>query len=48
MRALHERSAAAAAEYGQPGNYVLGANISGFVQVAMPCSPRESSDGGPT
>lgn len=34
MTGVHERCAAAAEEYGQPGNYVLGANISGFVQVA--------------
>ena len=34
MVAVHERCAAAADEYGQPGNYALGANISGFVQVA--------------
>ncbi|HET8589149.1 MAG TPA: NADP-specific glutamate dehydrogenase [Nakamurella sp.] len=34
MTGVHERCAAAADEYGQPGNYVLGANISGFVQVA--------------
>jgi glutamate dehydrogenase (NADP+) len=34
MTGVHERGAAAAEEYGQPGTYVLGANISGFVQVA--------------
>lgn len=34
MRGIHDRCAAAADEYGQPGNYVLGANISGFIQVA--------------
>jgi glutamate dehydrogenase (NADP+) len=34
MTGVHQRCAAAAEEYGQPGNYVLGANISGFVQVA--------------
>ncbi|MGH3447514.1 MAG: NADP-specific glutamate dehydrogenase [Nocardioidaceae bacterium] len=34
MRRVHERCAAAADEYGEPGNYVLGANISSFVQVA--------------
>jgi glutamate dehydrogenase (NADP+) len=34
MNGVHERCAHAADEYGQPGNYVLGANISGFVQVA--------------
>jgi glutamate dehydrogenase (NADP+) len=34
MRGIHERCAAAADEYGSPGNYVLGANASGFIQVA--------------
>ncbi len=34
MRGIHERCAETADEYGQPGNYVLGANISGFKQVA--------------
>jgi glutamate dehydrogenase (NADP+) len=34
MQGVHQRCAEAAEEYGQPGNYVLGANISGFVQVA--------------
>ena len=34
MRGIHERCAAAADEYGQPGNYVLGANVSGFRLVA--------------
>jgi glutamate dehydrogenase (NADP+) len=34
MRGIHERCAEAADEYGQPGNYVYGANISGFIQVA--------------
>jgi len=31
---IHEASRAAAEEYGQPGNYVLGANIAGFIKVA--------------
>jgi glutamate dehydrogenase (NADP+) len=31
---IHERCAATADEYGAPGNYVLGANIAGFKQVA--------------
>jgi glutamate dehydrogenase (NADP+) len=31
---IHESARATAAEYGQPGNYVLGANIAGFVKVA--------------
>ena len=34
MRGVHERTAAAAEEYGAPGNYVVGANISSFIQVA--------------
>ena len=31
---IHERCAETAEEYGQPGNYVLGANVSSFLQVA--------------
>ncbi len=34
MRRIHDRCAATADEYGAPGNYVLGANITGFVRVA--------------
>jgi glutamate dehydrogenase (NADP+) len=34
MANIHENARATAAEYGQPGNYVLGANIAGFVKVA--------------
>nr|WP_245599563.1 NADP-specific glutamate dehydrogenase [Nakamurella lactea] len=34
MSAVHERCAEAADEFGQPGNYVAGANISSFLQVA--------------
>jgi glutamate dehydrogenase (NADP+) len=34
MNGVHERCAQSAEEYGEPGNYVLGANIAGFVQVA--------------
>ncbi|WP_157571187.1 NADP-specific glutamate dehydrogenase [Nocardioides insulae] len=34
MKGVHERCAVAADEYGQPGNYVAGANISSFLQVA--------------
>jgi len=34
MVAIHEACVAAAAEYGQPGNYVMGANIAGFTKVA--------------
>jgi glutamate dehydrogenase (NADP+) len=34
MIAIHKQCVAAAGEYGQPGNYVMGANIAGFVKVA--------------
>ena len=34
MESIHERTYAAAEEYGQPGNYVAGANIEGFLLVA--------------
>nr|WP_206422768.1 NADP-specific glutamate dehydrogenase [Nocardioides pantholopis] len=34
MVGVHERCASAADEYGSPGNYVAGANISSFIQVA--------------
>ncbi|NMO00223.1 NADP-specific glutamate dehydrogenase [Gordonia sp. TBRC 11910] len=34
MRGIHDRCLRTADEYGDPGNYVQGANISGFVHVA--------------
>ncbi|MDF7798856.1 NADP-specific glutamate dehydrogenase [Pontiellaceae bacterium B1224] len=34
MVKIHDVARAAAEEYGQPGNYVLGANIAGFTKVA--------------
>jgi len=34
MKAIHDNSYAASEEYGEPGDYVLGANIAGFVKVA--------------
>jgi glutamate dehydrogenase (NADP+) len=34
MRNIHDRCAETAQEYGAPGDYVLGANISSFVRVA--------------
>jgi len=34
MKSIHKACVETAAEYGQPGNYVLGANIAGFVKVA--------------
>ena len=34
IHAIHDRCAQTAEEYGAPGNYVLGANIAGFIRVA--------------
>jgi len=34
MSAIHQQCVETAEEYGQPGNYVMGANIAGFVKVA--------------
>ena len=34
MRGIHDRCLETADEYGVPGNYVAGANIAGFIQVA--------------
>ncbi len=34
MRAIHSTVRSTAEEYGQPGNYVAGANIAGFLKVA--------------
>ena len=34
MRKIHDRCLTTADEYGQPGNYLAGANIAGFTQVA--------------
>jgi len=34
MRGIHDTCAATAEEYGTPGDYVLGANVAGFVRVA--------------
>ena len=34
MKSIHKACSTTAAEYGQPTNYVLGANIAGFVKVA--------------
>jgi glutamate dehydrogenase (NADP+) len=34
MITIHKNVCAAAAEYGAPDNYVIGANIAGFVKVA--------------
>jgi glutamate dehydrogenase (NADP+) len=34
MRSIHDRCLETADEYGAPGDYVVGANIAGFTQVA--------------
>ena len=34
MSGIHDRCAETASEYGVAGNYVLGANIAGFIRVA--------------
>jgi glutamate dehydrogenase (NADP+) len=34
MSGIHDTCASTAEEYGAPGDYVLGANIAGFVRVA--------------
>lgn len=34
MKSIHSQARSAAEEYGQPENYVLGANVAGFVKVA--------------
>jgi glutamate dehydrogenase (NADP+) len=34
MKDIHDTSLAAAKEYGKPGNYLIGANIAGFLKVA--------------
>jgi glutamate dehydrogenase (NADP+) len=34
MKNIHSTSLAAAKEYGKPGNYMIGANIAGFLKVA--------------
>jgi glutamate dehydrogenase (NADP+) len=34
MHSIHDRCAETAEEYGKPGNYVVGANIAGFIRVA--------------
>ena len=34
MKSIHHRCLVTADEYGAPGNYVLGVNIAGFIQVA--------------
>jgi glutamate dehydrogenase (NADP+) len=34
MKSIHEACAETGKEYGDPQNYVLGANIAGFVKVA--------------
>ena len=33
MKSIHQSCLDAAAEYGVPGNYMVGANIAGFLKV---------------
>lgn len=35
MKSIHRRSLDAAEAYGRKGNYVMGANIAGFLKVAQ-------------
>lgn len=44
MRRIHDRCLTTADEYDQPGNYVAGANIAGFTQVADAMLALGSSD----
>ena len=37
MVSIHETCARTAEEYGHPGNYMMGANIAGFLKVEMQC-----------
>jgi glutamate dehydrogenase (NADP+) len=34
MQSIHKTCIETAAQFGMPGNYVIGANIAGFVKVA--------------
>jgi glutamate dehydrogenase (NADP+) len=34
MRSIHERCLTTADAYGSPGDYVVGANVAGFIRVA--------------
>jgi glutamate dehydrogenase (NADP+) len=34
MTTIYKNASEAAKEYGQPGNFIVGANIAGFVKVA--------------
>jgi len=34
MRSIHKASLEASAAYGKPGDYLMGANIAGFIKVA--------------
>ena len=34
MTSIHKASLETSLEFGDPGNYVLGANIAGFIKVA--------------
>jgi glutamate dehydrogenase (NADP+) len=35
MHNIHDRCAEMADEYGSPGNYVLGANVAGFIRASL-------------
>jgi glutamate dehydrogenase (NADP+) len=34
MKAIHKAAYETSKEFGDPGNYVMGANIAGFIKVA--------------
>jgi glutamate dehydrogenase (NADP+) len=36
MKSIHRACLEASEQYGNPGNYVVGANIAGFIKVWMP------------
>lgn len=44
MISIHNSCTETAEEYGEPGNYVLGANISGFLKIADSMLDQASSD----
>ena len=43
MRGMFHNVDDTAKEYGQEGNFVMGANIAGFLKSPTPCSPRASA-----
>jgi glutamate dehydrogenase (NADP+) len=40
MKSIHKTCLDAAADYGEPGNYMAGANIAGFVKVVNAMSDQ--------